>query len=181
MPILRVMNANPNTPLAERARLNNFYIALHNENDPKSAVKILDEIETSADLSTPSEISDAEQALRVYVDPKTGEMPYIAPGVDGSDQLPILGSQPMSDGVLANYPNPFNPTTKVSYALAKSGYVTMKVYDILGREVATLVDEYQSVGLHSATFDGTHLASGVYFCRLTAPGINRVKKMLLTK
>jgi len=82
---------------------------------------------------------------------------------------------------ISNYPNPFNPSTKISYQLAKSGYVTLKVYDILGREVATLVNENQIEGVHSAVFDASRLASGVYLYRLTAPGINQVKKMLLTK
>jgi tetratricopeptide (TPR) repeat protein len=85
------------------------------------------------------------------------------------------------NGSLGNYPNPFNPTTIINYQLSKSGHVTLKVYDILGREVATLVNENQNPGIHSTTFDASKLASGVYFYRLTAPGINQVKKMLLTK
>jgi tetratricopeptide (TPR) repeat protein len=83
--------------------------------------------------------------------------------------------------MLSNYPNPFNPTTVIGYQLSVSGHVTLKVYDILGREVTTLVNESQNPGIHSATFDASRLASGVYFYRLTAPGVNQVKKMLLTK
>ncbi|MGO9480260.1 MAG: T9SS type A sorting domain-containing protein, partial [Candidatus Kryptoniota bacterium] len=60
-------------------------------------------------------------------------------------------------------------------------YVSLRVYDILGREVATLVNGIQDAGVHVATFDGTRLASGVYFYRLTASGKNQVKKMLLAK
>lgn len=80
-----------------------------------------------------------------------------------------------------NYPNPFNPGTAISYHLSTFSHVTLKVYDVLGREVATLVNEKQNPGGHIVRFDGSRLASGVYFYRLTAPGVNQVKKMLLTK
>ncbi len=82
---------------------------------------------------------------------------------------------------LSNYPNPFNPSTLISYTLHVAGYVSVKVYDALGREVATLVNSNQLPGFHSVTFDGSRSASGVYFYRLTAPGVNQVKKMLLVK
>lgn len=80
-----------------------------------------------------------------------------------------------------NYLNPFNPSTKIEYQLPGAGHVTLKVYDMLGREVTTLVNEIQDADVHLATFDGTRLASGVYLCHLTGPGINQAKKMLLTK
>ncbi len=62
-----------------------------------------------------------------------------------------------------------------------TGFVSLKVYDALGREVATLVNEVKNAGSYEATFDGSRLASGVYFYRLTAPGISQVKKMLMIK
>ena len=129
---------------------------------------------------TPMEISDAERALATYVDPTTGKM------VNASMEQQQSGDEsadnaPVQDGLMENYPNPFNPTTVISYQLSVNGHVTLKVYDVLGREVKTLVNESQNVGIHSATFDASRLASGVYFYRLTAPGINQVKKMLLTK
>ncbi len=80
-----------------------------------------------------------------------------------------------------NYPNPFNPTTVISYQLSAVSNVTFKVYDILGREVATLVNEKQSAGNHSVTFDGSRLASGVYLYRLEAGSFVSVKKLLLLK
>lgn len=66
-----------------------------------------------------------------------------------------------------NYPNPFNPTTTIEYRLSSSGFVSLKVYDMLGREVTTLVNEHQKAGTHAMIFDGERLASGVYFYRLT--------------
>ncbi len=80
-----------------------------------------------------------------------------------------------------NYPNPFNPSTAISYQLSAVSNVTLKVYDVLGREVATLVNEKQNPGEHVVRFDGSRLAGGVYFYRLSAPGINQVKKMLLIR
>jgi hypothetical protein len=69
-----------------------------------------------------------------------------------------------------NYPNPFNPITTIEYQLPEASKVTMKVYDILGREVATLVDDEIKAGYHTATFDGSKHASGIYFVRITAQG-----------
>lgn len=80
-----------------------------------------------------------------------------------------------------NYPDPFNPTTAISYELSANSYVTLRIYDVLGRELATLVDGRQSAGAHSVVFNGSRYASGVYFYRLTAPGVSIVKKMLLEK
>ena len=69
----------------------------------------------------------------------------------------------------------------ISYDLKSPGHVTLEVYDVLGRKVMTLVSGYQSAGIHSAEFNGDNLASEVYFYRLTAPGINQVRKMLMMK
>lgn len=80
-----------------------------------------------------------------------------------------------------NYPNPFNPNTAISYRLSAVGHVTLAVYDVLGRKVATLVDGRQSDGVHTVFFNASELASGVYFYRLTASGVSVVKKMLLEK
>lgn len=82
---------------------------------------------------------------------------------------------------LENYPDPFNPTTMISYQLPMNGHVTLEVYDVLGRLVTTLVDGYQSAGGHSVQFNADNLASGVYFCRLTASGTELVRKMILMK
>jgi hypothetical protein len=80
-----------------------------------------------------------------------------------------------------NYPNPFNPTTIVKYDLTLDSYVTLKLYDVLGREVRTLVDGFRQTGYHQATLDATGLASGIYFYRLAAGEFTDVKRMLLTK
>ena len=80
-----------------------------------------------------------------------------------------------------NYPNPFNPSTKISWQAPVSGWQTLKVYDILGNEVATLVDEYRNAGSFEAEFDASKLSSGVYFYQLRAGDFIETKKMILMK
>ncbi len=89
--------------------------------------------------------------------------------------------QPVTFSLGQNYPNPFNPTTNIEYRTANFGFVTLKVYDVLGRLVATLVDGNQSAGVHSVRFNGDNLPSGVYFYRLASSGVAQVKKMILMK
>ena len=80
-----------------------------------------------------------------------------------------------------NYPNPFNPTTFIDYALPKSSFVTLKVYDILGREVKTLVNKQMPAGHFRVQFDGSNLASGVYFYRINTGDFIQTKKLILLK
>ncbi len=80
-----------------------------------------------------------------------------------------------------NFPNPFNPTTKISFSLPQSALVTLKVYDILGREIATLVNDKKPMGQYEVTFDGNYLADGVYFYRMQAGSFTSTKKFVLLK
>jgi hypothetical protein len=80
-----------------------------------------------------------------------------------------------------NYPNPFNPTTIISFDLPSAGDVMLKVYDMLGREVATLVNEARPAGRYAERFDATGLASGVYLYRLTSPSHSATKKLVLLR
>jgi glycosidase len=80
-----------------------------------------------------------------------------------------------------NYPNPFNPTTTINYDISNPGLVTLKIYDVLGCEVASLVNEHKSIGKHSSEFNASHLASGIYLYRIEQNGNSLSKKMLLIK
>jgi hypothetical protein len=80
-----------------------------------------------------------------------------------------------------NYPNPFNPTTTINYRIPKSEFVTLKVYDVLGREIQTLVNQQLLPGFYQAQFDGSNLASGVYFYRIKAGNFIQTKKLMLLK
>ena len=80
-----------------------------------------------------------------------------------------------------NFPNPFNPTTTINYSVPKSGIVKIKVYDLLGKEVATLVNENKPTGNYSVQFNAVKLVSGVYFYRMEAGSFSQTKKLLLVK
>ncbi len=89
--------------------------------------------------------------------------------------------QPTDFQLEQNYPNPFNPSTTITYQLPTTSNVSLKVFDMLGREVATLVNERQNAGQYQVRFDATRLASGMYFYRLQAGGYIETKKMMLVK
>ena len=99
----------------------------------------------------------------------------------------ITGVEEASDivpndfSLLQNYPNPFNSSTKILYSIPRSGFVTLTVYDILGREIQTLVSEFQKANTYSVNFDASKLSSGLYFYKLQLGNFVETKKMLLLR
>ena len=93
----------------------------------------------------------------------------------------IAATVPKEFGLEQNYPNPFNPTTAIGYQLSANGFTSLKVYDAIGREVATLVNEVKDAGYYSAQFNGAKLSSGIYFAKLTSDRKTQMKKLLLLK
>ena len=83
--------------------------------------------------------------------------------------------------LLQNYPNPFNPSTKINFGLKESGHVSIKLFDVLGNEVAQLLNEYTSAGDHEINFNGSELTSGIYIYRLAAGQNSVTRKMILEK
>ncbi|MFA7228000.1 MAG: T9SS type A sorting domain-containing protein [Melioribacteraceae bacterium] len=109
-------------------------------------------------------------------------VPYIEILVDESS--PVKDEELPSEFALnQNYPNPFNPSTNISYELASGSFVSLKIYDAIGKEVATLVNEFQNAGSHSVRFlaEDHKLAAGIYLYRITAGKFSSTKKMLLLK
>ena len=88
---------------------------------------------------------------------------------------------PLSFELYQNYPNPFNPTTKIKFDIPRSGYVTLKIFDVLGREVSVLVNEFIKPGVYETDFDASRLPSGVYFYKLISGDFSETKKMILLK
>jgi uncharacterized lipoprotein YddW (UPF0748 family) len=113
---------------------------------------------------------------RLHNESAPAKVGYIVTGVGES----IVGL-PYEYRLDQNYPNPFNPRTTISFTLKQTGVTTLKVYDLLGREVATLVDGVTSTGNHSITFSGEQLSSGVYFYRVFSGSFVETKKMILQK
>jgi photosystem II stability/assembly factor-like uncharacterized protein len=117
---------------------------------------------------------------------------YLAAGTHGRsmykiDLAQVVGISSGSENTAAdyslgqNYPNPFNPSTVISYSLNKSGNVSLKIFDLLGKEVMTLVDKKQNAGNYKISFDGKNLSSGIYFYSLNVNNFKDTKRMLLVK
>ena len=115
---------------------------------------------------------------RLYTSKKIPRLDIITDVQNKNDQ-----TIPKEFSLKQNYPNPFNPSTVISYQLSVGSYVTLKVYDILGREVATLVNEFKQAGSYNSQFSilNSQLPSGVYLYRITAGGFVQTKKMILLK
>lgn len=105
----------------------------------------------------------------------------------GAFETPIPNSIGRKDLVvqefvlMQNYPNPFNPSTVISFQLPAANFITLKIYDAIGREIAALVNETKEAGSYSSTFNASALSSGMYFARLTFDGKQQIKKMLLIR
>lgn len=93
----------------------------------------------------------------------------------------VTFSAPSSYALKQNYPNSFNPSTVISYVLPWAGMVTLKIYNLFGQEVMTLVNETKEVGSHKAQFNASQFASGVYFFELTAEKFSSIRKRTLLK
>lgn len=109
---------------------------------------------------------------------ETVVLPPIPPIVSVDDEL---ASQPEDYNLFQNYPNPFNPSTTIRYSITKPDLVRIKIYDILGREVKTLVNELKQAGIYEVQFDATGLASGIYFYRIESGAFIQTKKMILLR
>ncbi len=113
---------------------------------------------------------------RITIHPTGERPPAPPPEMDG-----VVKNLPRQFSLDQNYPNPFNPTTRIRYALPSAARVVLKIYDLLGQEVATMLDEVQQPGWYTETWDARDVASGVYFYRLTAGTFSSVKKLVVVK
>jgi hypothetical protein len=174
-----IADNNLQTGVFDKARFQKLFAYLNIKNDKTTAQQILSEIKT-LNLSTK--------------DPQWTTQIQMAESILGNSNIALDKSQadkaskniesentPTEYALSNNYPNPFNPTTIIEYQLPKNGFVSLKVYDILGRVVRTLVNENKTVGKYSVNFDASKLASGIYFYQLKSNGFSSIKKMILTK
>ena len=98
-----------------------------------------------------------------------------------SDEVTVNVFSPIKYTLEQNYPNPFNPSTTIKYSIPEDGIVKLKIYNLLGEEIFTLVNTVQKAGRYEIVFDASRLASGVYYYRLEAQSYTSVKKMILMK
>jgi hypothetical protein len=108
-------------------------------------------------------------------------MLIIKTGAKTTTAVAEVSQKPVTFALEQNYPNPFNPTTEIRFSTPQSGFATLKVYSILGQEVATLLHDQVSAGTHTARLNGSSLASGVYLYKLNINGFTSTRRMLLVK
>jgi hypothetical protein len=148
------------------------------KNNPSQIAFYLDSLKVGDKIKLRATITDISIYHNVDHYPDTG---WVVLNV----LSPVVGVEnenvPLTYDLSQNYPNPFNPSTVISYRLPVIGFVTLKVYDILGREVATLVNEEKPAGEYEVEFDGSTLTSGIYFYQLKAGEFIQTKKMILLK
>ena len=113
--------------------------------------------------------------------PVVGSVSFSMNSVTSVQQQPQSAAIPKSFVLNQNYPNPFNPSTTISFSVPQGSKVSLKIYNILGQEVANLVDDFRQAGNYSVQFNANKLASGVYFYRLQANDFAQTKKLLLLK
>ena len=111
--------------------------------------------------------------LTIYAERKNNE--------SDNGGIEFIGTYPRNPKLHQNYPNPFNPVTNINFSIAENTFVSIKVYDITGRETALLVDETKSPGNYSVIFDGSNLNSGFYFYQIIVGDYRETKKMSLLK
>ena len=111
---------------------------------------------------------------------KWNELREIASG-NGGDVLGGTQDMPESYKLYNAYPNPFNPSTTIRFDMPEAGSIQLAVYDVMGRQVAKLIEGHRTAGTHSIAFDGTNVSSGVYFIRMNAPGYQATQKIVLIK
>lgn len=100
--------------------------------------------------------------------------------VTGVDEE-LIGLKPEVFELYSNYPNPFNPSTKIRYAISQSAFTILKVYSMLGQEVVTLINEEKTPGVYEVSFDGLNLSSGTYIYKLQAGEYSQTRKMILLR
>ncbi len=148
-------------------------------------------LETSADkfADTPLELQQSKSIFKTKVFAFDGKKNIELSNSDYNSIEGVTGNSPKESSTNLptefalgqNYPNPFNPSTTINYELPASNFVTLKIYDLVGKEVMTLVNEKLDAGRYSATFNGSNLASGMYFYKITAGEFTFVRKMVLIK
>jgi hypothetical protein len=160
-----VIHDNPNTALSARGKLNNMYIALDIDDNIDSASTVFTNVLNSPNLLSQTDLSQAQERIETYAATRGKAKPNFKMQGGTNNSTPTTIS-------LNNFPNPFNPSTNISYQLPEYARVSLKVYDILGREIVTLADGMKEAGAYIATFDGSRHASGVYFVRMMVQGSN---------
>lgn len=188
-----IIAENPNTDLATKANLNNVYIALYNEENINEAIKIFNDALSKSKLSTTIELSQVHNAIETYGKTYGKEINGLAalPNFESSEQdllkqegLNKIGV-PDKYQLLGNYPNPFNPSTTISYALPYQSSVEIIIYDLMGKEIKSFAVPSQSAGYNEFVWDGRNnrgitVTSGVYFYKISIKSLENNETFVKT-
>ncbi len=173
----KLISNYPNDYQGINAKFEELFAYLNIKNDNTKATQMLSEIK-AMNLTGPEwemRTKEAEVLLGLAGNSATKNQ------AGTSSQNNEVNNPPKEYALFANYPNPFNPSTIISYQIPYDGIVTLKIFDELGREVKTLVNGYKSQGRYSVNFNASQLSSGVYFYQLRSGNYSSIKKMVLLK
>lgn len=154
-----------------------FFVLLHEANDADGAARILDALKKLPLKKVDDELVSRLDMAQTALDNSLGGKELMNRKAGRGTGVVIPTEYSLSN----NYPNPFNPSTVIKYELPLNNMVSLKIYDILGREVKTLVNEIQNAGSYSVVFNGSTLASGVYIYTLRSGNFSATKKMMVVK
>ena len=128
---------------------------------------------SAVDISTKESVRSERDSVWGYADPCA---PAYMPNGQGLINNPSLKYE-----LYQNYPNPFNPVTNIRFTIPENSFVELKIYNILGQEIKSLINEYKNAGAYIIAFDASNLPSGIYYYKINYKDVNVVKKMLLIK
>ncbi len=172
----KVIEEYPKNITATFAMVDKLFATLHVEKNEEKAALLLSELQ-GMDITDPGLLSLLQSAnMSIY-----GEDAAYNQRNKALNKTNTVTSLPKEYSLSNNYPNPFNPVTSISYELPKDGYVSLVVYDVLGKVVKSLVNEQKQAGRYTATFNAANLPSGIYFYTLKTGSFDSTKKMLLIK
>jgi parallel beta-helix repeat protein len=175
----KLMNEYKATLHHKNGLLNKFFI-YYDQQKYELAKPILQKLQ--GEYSDYQEVFTASALLKLVDDDVRLIAPKNMNTAESQDKLASVDNEiPTEYALNQNYPNPFNPSTMINYDLPEDSRVTLKVYDILGREITTLVNEYKQAGRYNVTFNASHLATGIYIYELRANDYVSVKKMSFVK
>ncbi len=156
-------------------KFNEAIINVYGLNNIERGTQLLNEIVNESDKTSINNLLAQEELQNISL---SGVLPKSNNG--NTKKLNSLNS-PISYQLFQNYPNPFNPTTTINYTIPQDGTVTLKIYNVLGAEVMTLVNKTQTKGKYQVTFDASRLSSGIYIYRIQSGSYYNSKKMILLK
>lgn len=172
----------PNSSIERFALYGKFSYQLFSRRDTTQARALLNRLAASYPQSVEKEMAEVQMSsFRLSSSPSSNPTGGIGKGATATSATTLLHNIPTAFALSQNYPNPFNPTTTINFALPKDSHVSLKLYDLLGREVQSLVDESLTAGYHQTTLDGNSLATGVYVYRMIAGNFTASRKLLLVK